>query len=89
MIEVSVEQDVVRCFRCGGEDCPKCGGTGFRPARRCASCGERSGKPSEGGKALLGLRNSRSLADPFYCINCHPEMNQIGSGMLHKLERFL
>ena len=87
VIEVSVEQEVVSCFRCEGEDCPKCNGTGFRPVRRCASCGERSGKPSEGGKALLGLRNSRSVAGPFYCMDCHPEITGAGAAALETLER--
>lgn len=78
MIGASVEQEVVSCFRCEGEDCPKCDGLGFRPVRRCEGCGEKSGKPSEGGKALLGLRNSRSVAGPLYCMDCHPEMKRTG-----------
>ena len=82
MIEVSVVQEVVSCFRGKGEDCPKCDGRGFRPVRRCEGCGERSGKPSEGGKALLGLRNNRNPNGPLYCMGCHPEFgNKTGMGL--------
>ncbi len=35
------------CFRHEGEDCPHCDGSGFRPVKRCAGCGEPSGRPSE------------------------------------------
>ena len=34
-----------------GEDCPRCDGSGFRPRKRCAGCGEPAGRPSEGGQA--------------------------------------
>jgi hypothetical protein len=82
VIGVSVEQDVVSCFRCEGEECPRCDGTGFRPVKRCEGCGERSGKPSEGGKALLGLRNNRDPQGPLYCMGCRPEFNnKTGMGL--------
>ena len=84
MIEVSVEQEVVSCFRCEGQGCPRCDGTGFRPVRRCTGCGERSGKPSEGGKSLLGLRSSRSVAGPLYCMDCHPENMPVSYTILLK-----
>ncbi len=82
MIEVSVEQDVVECFRHEGEGCPRCDGSGYRSSTRCADCGEPAGRPSKGGKALLGLRNNRDRSGPFYCMACHPEMNRTGLAML-------
>ena len=72
VIEVSVEQEVVSCFRCEGDECPKCAGSGFRARKGCAGCGEHSGRPSRGGKALMGLRNNQDGA--LYCMDCHPEL---------------
>jgi hypothetical protein len=69
--ESTAEQ--VECFRHEGEDCPRCDGSGFRLRKRCAGCGEPAGHPSEGGKALLGLRNSRGKDQPVWCLNCHPD----------------
>ena len=86
---LSVEQSVVECFRHEGEDCPRCDGSGVRPRKQCAGCGEFSGKPSEGGKALLGLRNSRSVAGPLYCMDCHPENIGVNAAVLENLERSL
>jgi hypothetical protein len=78
MAETSVHQErgaeLVECFRHEGEECPRCYGTGHRPRRHCEGCGEPSGRPSEGGKALLGLRNRRGKHQPMYCMGCHPEL---------------
>src|SRR5215208_1521521 len=65
--------ELVECPRHQGEDCPRCEGSGFRPRRRCEGCGKPSGRPSEGGRALIGLKNARSKDQPMWCMNCHPE----------------
>ena len=65
-------EELVECFRHEGEECPRYGGPGYRPRKCCADCGEPSGQPSEGGKALLGLRNNRDRRGPFYCMDYHP-----------------
>ncbi len=66
--------ELVRCFRHEGEGCPRCDGSGDRPRKRCAGCGEPAGRPGPGGKALMGLRNRRGRNQPFYCLGCHPEL---------------
>ena len=66
--------NLARCFRHEGEKCTRCDGSGYRPRRYCAGCGEPSGRPSRGGKALMGLGNRRGSDQPFYCLSCHPEL---------------
>ena len=65
--------DLVLCFRHEVESCPRCDGSGFRPRRRCQGCGEPSGQPSEGGRALVGLSNAKDKDQPMWCLWCHPE----------------
>ena len=65
---------LVECFGHEGEECPRCDGSGYRPRRHCEGCAEPSGRPSQGGKALLGLKNRRGLDQPMYCLSCHPEL---------------
>ena len=83
MIKASVHADpgvrspkLVQCFRHEGEDCPRCDGSGHRPRKHCAGCGEPAGRPSRGDKALIGLRNRRGRSRPLYCLNCHPELGR-------------
>ena len=68
--------DLVQCFRHDGEGCPRCGGSGYRPRKYCTGCGALAGRPSQGGKALVGLRNRRGRDQPFYCLGCHPELGR-------------
>jgi len=68
--------ELVWCFRHEGEDCPRCDGSGYRARRRCAGCSEPASRPSQGGKALMGLRNRRAWDQPFYCLGCHPELGR-------------
>jgi len=66
--------ELVECFRHEGEDCPRCDGLGYRPRKLCAGCGEPSGRPSQGGKALMGLKNRRRFGQSMYCLRFHPEL---------------
>jgi hypothetical protein len=83
---VAQAPDLVECFRHEGDECPRCDGSGFRPRKRCAGCGEPSGRPSQGGKALLSLRNRRDRSGPFYCMSCHPELGGKGEVVLWMLD---
>ena len=68
--------ELVRCFRHEGEACARCDGSGFRPRKYCVGCGEPSGKPSEGSKALQPSRAAKSWEEvrslPLYCRECNP-----------------
>ena len=68
--------ELVRCFRHEGKDCPRCDGSGYRPRGHCVGCGEPTGRPDQGGKALMGLRNRRGRDQPFYRLGCHPELGR-------------
>src|SRR5215203_5008115 len=66
------------------EECPRCDGSGFRPRKRCEGCGEPSGRPSQGGRALMGLKNARGKDQPMWCLYCHPEhryLDAVWSGL--------
>src|SRR5215217_3037574 len=65
--------ELVECPRHEGEECRRCDGSGYRPRRRCEGCREPSGRPSEGGRALIGLKNAKGKDQPMWCVFCHPE----------------
>lgn len=79
-----LEPELVRCVRHKAEGCPRCEGSGYRPWHRCAGCGEPAGRPSRGGKALVGPRNHLARHQPFYCLGCHPDLSR-GPVMLEEV----
>ena len=56
--------ELVECIRHEGERCARCDGSGYRPRKRCEGCGEPSGRPSEGGRVLMGLKNAKGKNQP-------------------------
>jgi hypothetical protein len=100
VIEVSVQQDavlstsdpeahtseLVRCYRHEGEDCARCDSSGYRTRKRCAGCGEPSGKPSEGSKALQPSRAANSWevgrSLPLYCRECNPRFAPLEAALV-------
>jgi len=88
MDAVSVAQapEMVECFRHEGYECPRCDGSGRRSRRYCAGCAEPSGRPSQGGKALMGMQNVRGWDQIMWCMDCHPELGGT-RGYLAMLER--
>jgi hypothetical protein len=82
---VAQRSELAECFRHAGEECPRCDGSGYRPRKHCAGCGEPSGRPSRGGEVLLRLRNNRDRSGPFYCMRCHPELSGEEAAVLVRL----
>ena len=80
----------VRCFRCEGAECPKCGGSGFRERKRCAGCGVPAGRLSQGGKALSPERGAKSWKKlrslPLYCMDCNPRFLRTGLALFEELD---
>src|SRR5215218_3041965 len=74
--------ELVRCFRCEGAECPKCGGCGLRERKRCAGCEIPAGRPSQGGKALQPKRGAKSRKErrslSLYCMDCNPRFSRAG-----------
>ena len=79
------EPELVHCLLHEGERRPRCNGSGYRPRKHCAGCGEPAGRPSQGGKALVGMRNRRGPNQPLYCLACHPELGG-GRAMLDGMQ---
>jgi hypothetical protein len=46
---------------------------GLQALQALCRCGEPSGRHSEGGRALMGLKNHRGKDQPMWCTFCHPE----------------
>jgi hypothetical protein len=78
--------ELVRCFRHEDEHCPRCDGSGFRPRKYCVGCGEPSGKPSEGSKALQPSRAAKSWEEvrslPLYCRECNPRFAPLEAALV-------
>ena len=73
---------MVECFRHEGENCPRCDGSGFRPAKRCARCGESAGSVSEG--AGFPLVRDRHGDGRLYHVRCLPgarKLDAVWSGL--------
>jgi hypothetical protein len=62
--------ETVTCFRHEGEECPRCDGSGIRPAKHCARCGEAAGSVSEG--TGFPLVRDRYTDGRFYHVRCLP-----------------
>jgi hypothetical protein len=85
MIERSVrhEAGMVECIRHEGEGCPRCDGSGMRPRRICAGCGE-SGRPLSSARSAESPEEAKAL--PRYCPECNPRRRGMGAA-LAALER--
>jgi len=77
LIEASVARsaqeespELVECFRHEGEECPRCDGSGFRPRRYCAGCGDPAGSISQETEAQLV--NDWRTDGRFYHVRCLP-----------------
>ena len=76
--------ELIQCFRHEGEECPRCDGSGYRPRKYCAGCGEAAGSISAGANAgapLVGRRGG-----PFYHVDCQPDV-MASEARLEMLER--
>ena len=88
MIESSVARsaqespETVECFRHEGGECPRCDGSGFRPVKHCAGCGEAAGSVSEG--TGFPLVRHRSGDGRLYHVRCLPnthDLDAVWSGL--------
>jgi hypothetical protein len=73
---------LVECFRHEGDECPRCDGSGFRPRKYCAGCGEAAGSVSEG--TGVPLVKDRSTDGRLYHVRCLPgtrDLDTVWSGL--------
>jgi hypothetical protein len=78
-----VSLELVDCFRHAGEDCPRCDGSGFRPRKYCASCGELAGSVTEG--TGFPLVRDRHGDGRLYHVRCLPgtrDLDAVWSGLV-------
>ena len=71
----TVPAEKIPCSCREGEDCPRCDGSGFRPIKRCAGCGEAAGSPSEG--IGFPLVRDRYTDGRLYHVRCLPGTNDL------------
>ncbi len=76
--------ELVECFRHEGEECPRCDGSGTRPRRHCAGCGEPSGSISQG--TGFPLVKDRRSGGHWYHASCLPGIGDVPA-LLAALER--
>ena len=74
--------EVVRCFRHEGEDCPRCDGSGYRPRKYYAWCGEPAGSVTEGtGFPLVRDRQGDDRLYHVRCLSGTRELDAVWSGL--------
>ena len=85
MIETSIanKPEQMECFRHEGQECRRCDGSGYRPAKRCAECGEAA-KNLTAAHSAPTPEEARAL--PLYCPRCNPRRRNIGA-VIAGLER--
>ena len=89
MIDTSVARsaqeespELVECFRHEGEECSRCDGSGFRPVKHCAGCGEAAGSLSqETGFPLVRDRRTNGGLYHVRCLPDTPYLDAVWSGL--------
>ena len=74
-VSVAQRPELVEGFRNEGEECPRCDGSGYRPRKLCAGCGEAA-KVLQAARAAKSWEEARTL--PLYCAGCNPRFAGTG-----------